>query len=382
MSKNRVVKHLASVFFALCCPFLFSAEAVAYDVDCMRGFLADPSLGYSGGYKATGTGGVDYSNIKTQWLGNGKYKVSMTITPLKNVKRWYVSFDRYNWSAYDYVGAFPDGTIAKNCVSGTIVIVQEKNTVLVGGGTGTVTITPGSMGRKLIPDGSLAIYDQSKGNLFPMGLIKITKSSAQALTAEDTTPKQIDFTIEVSKLTNVGDGTYDLRLIIPLGSTTTWFPIDANFINWWQAPNNIPITAELSIPLVVRADGNKPADPTISCNIASSLEFDHGTVKPEDVKSSIIRKALPISCNSSGTGSIEITSDDNGSSSYANVSMKNGVYSHLSVSSDSMSFSRKLPSFPLAKGTTNLIFESALVADGNVQPGSLSGSAVAIIKYN
>lgn len=385
MSKIRDIKHLASIFFVLCCSALISeARAVSKENSCLVAFFnGNPYVtNYFNAFKATSIGGVDYNNIKAEWLGGGKYKISMIINAQQGVKRWYTTLNKLKWVAKDNWTAYNANTIATNCSSGLVVVVNPNNKVFVGKGTGQVTITPGPMGRILPDDGSLAIYDQARVGFTTVSQIMLQETLAIGISKEDNFPRNVEFTIELSNLTSVIDGTYNVSIVIPLGSTTTWFPLEGNYSAWWKAPDSIPMNSTITIPLVVRSENNKPANPTVNCNIPSSLEFDHGTVKPEDVKSSVVRNMLSISCDSAGSGSIEIKSDDNSSSSYANVSMKNGVYSHLSVSSDTTNFSRVLPSFPLFNGTTNLVLESALVTDGNVQPGSLSGSAVAIIKYN
>lgn len=350
---------------------------------CADAFYASTnnSGGY-GGYKATSTGGFTYYGLTSTWLGDGKYAVSMKINPTQGIKYWYFSTNKTSWvtmPSNDSQNAY-GGVIATGCLSGLVVSAKPANNVAVGSGTGVATITPGPMGGT--KNGLFVLYDERVDGFITMSQVGMGRTYAAGNSKEDIVPRNLSFTVDITDLKNVPNGVYVVSITIPVGATTTWFPANVQYDNWWLAPSTVPLNSAVSIPITVRSDNNVPTNPVITCSMPSSLSFNHGTIQAQNVNGSVLEEKIPIQCNASTSGSIEITASDNGLSNYASVILGNGVTSQLSVTSDGTTWSRKITSFPLNNGTTTLQLRSVLSTTGKVVAGSLSGSAIATIKYN
>ncbi|WP_139308812.1 hypothetical protein [Pantoea sp. 1.19] len=347
---------------------------------CINGMKADGLY-----YKATSLGGITISNVTTQWLEGGRYYVSMNIVADQGRKEWYSSSNLSDWApvAQRTDAAAQQVMNIENCSSGLVVAAQQVNNNLpIGSGTATVTLSPGTTGGA--KGSSYVIYDERVDGFINMSSIFVSPTVAIGGSKEDDgVIRQANFLVTVSNLRGVADGNYTTNVTIPIGATTTWWPTDNGYNYWWTtAGRSVPLTSSITIPVQIRSSGGQPVNPTINCVMPTSVMLNHRVLRPSTVDGALASSSIAIRCNSASTGSIEITGDNNTSASGASVQLAQGVVSNLSASVNGTNWYRSIPSFPLINGTTTIQIRSVLASTGTIQAGVLSGSAVAVIRYN
>jgi len=356
---------------------LISHHAAAANISCREGMIVNGV-----NYKATSLTGIQVSDVVSTWTSTNTYNVTMSIMANQGLKNWYSSTDLSNWQPY---GNRSDAKLhdrMSGCSSGLVVATQQVNTVQIAQGTGTVILYPGPTGGT--KGQSFVLYDERRDGFISMSNIGVEAPYAYGYSKEDENIKRkISFTATFTNLKNVPDGVTTVNVMIPVGATSTWFP-DGNGYNYWWATagRSIPLSYAIVFPITVRSSNNEIIDPKTSCSTKSPVFLDHGVMSTASVSNNTSTALLDITCTGDTSASVEVFGHDDSRTDYSSVDLENGVTSRLSASANKSTWTRKLNSVPLKKGTTNVSVRSVLTPTGTVKEGSFSGIAIARVSYN
>lgn len=348
------------------------------DVTCSVGMKDGTNF-----YKATSIGGINITSQSSSWVSDGVYSITMNIMANQGMKYWYNSTTKSDWSIISSRSDSNVGQLAKDCSSGLVVAAQKiTNNVKIGTGTGTVTLTAGVMGG--MKGQSFVLYDEKIDGLINMSSILVTSGYAGGVSKEDDNiTRKIDFKATFTDIKGVADGNYTVNVVIPIGATTTWFPNGNGYNYWWATSDkSIPLSYSITVPVNIRFESEKPVDPTGRCTSPTSVTLDHKEMSPAQVNGKTVQTSIVISCNAAMSGSFELSGDNDSSADMTQVDLGKGVTSKISASIDGKNWYRKLSSFSLSNGSTNLLVRSVLSTTGTPEAGAISGSAVMVIKYN
>ncbi|HBC5825880.1 TPA: hypothetical protein KEV35_004833 [Escherichia coli] len=365
---------LGRLFISLILLMPFSSFAVS----CSGGAL------YGGGYwwKGTSKVNISISNTNIQYIntsadGTGVYRLTATLTFPKGVQNYYRSTGRFGpWSRAD----LPSGILPRDiqgCIWG-YTAYSKSITLPVGGGVLEASVSLA----KALPWHADA--GQIAGQAAPSARINIATYLSNEYMVGTSGPSaltdNVDLRVNVRVANKINPGVYNVNIAIPIAAVSAWFEMGTNF--WWQI--NPAGTNEfdhvISLPVIIRInDDGKPADPTISCSVNSTSKvISHGALVMSNAKGNEKQGALNISCNGVSSASISLIGDGD----YTNgviVNMGNGVSSILSASSDRNVWKKKLPNISLKSGNNSVYIRSVLDVTKQAQPGSHSGTAVAVV---
>ncbi|WP_258143047.1 hypothetical protein [Escherichia coli] len=329
-------------------------------------------------WKGLSLAGVQITDKSINWAGsssgNGLYDVSLSVTMEQGVKNYYSSTDGSSWTRED----LPEGVLdyyQDNCFEGNVVTAMLNNTS-VGGGTISFTISGGAA---QINANTVQLLNNSS-NLPTIAQIATPPGAYMVGISQSVYSGTWNGRISYSAR-GVSEGNYTVNVPVDISGVSVWFQGGSNYWDRIDGQQVAPFIDRLwlSIPIRIGSDG-KPADPSVSCNVNTSLIIDHEKLRKDVANGNTKIVPFQIQCNSDVSASVKLVGEQS-YTDYVKVTLGRGISSALSVSTDQSRWYNQMNQ-NLIDGITTIYFKSVLQVENDSDVGVFDGAAIAQVIIN